>query len=356
MPGGPPVNTLDLKATLERRKAEMVTAYGEFENATTPTEQRAKRNRFDVADAGYKTAKAELDLLEAEASGGSEIRVKREPHTYEKHGQHSFLGDLYQARISGSRQAEERLQRHQQEMDVDGRGEGRALSSTDSEGGYLVAPLYLQNEFVTLARAGRPTANAVRGLSLPAHTDSINIPRMATGTATEGQKDNAEVKETAATFGLLNAPVRTISGQQDFSRQLFDRSLPAIESVVLGDLAADYATKVDVGVLSGDGEAPNVKGIFSVEGINEVTYTDAEPSVPKLIPRWPTESSRSTPAVTCRLRRSSCIRVGGPGFSRHWIPPTARSLSRHRTRRGMRWPWSKRSARKVSWVSFRVCP
>jgi len=262
-----------------------------FEAATA--EHRAAKQRLEGAEAVEEARKAapiepvEDDQPASEERGAPspKVRVGDEPHTYEKHGRHSFLGDMYAARITGNRKAEERLHRHQHEMDVDGRGEERALSSTDSEGGYLVAPLYLQNEFVTLARAGRPTANAVRSLPLPANTDSINIPKMESGTATEGQKDNEAVKSTDATFGTLEAPVRTVSGQQDMSRQVFDRSLPAVEDLILADLAADYATKVDVDVLSGSGTAPHVKGILTVSGTNVVTYTDSEPTLAKLYPK-----------------------------------------------------------------------
>jgi hypothetical protein len=50
--------------------------------------------------------------------------------------------------------------------------------------------------------------------------------------------------------------------------------------VLLGDLAADYAIKLDTFVISNN--ATNKLGLLSVSGINAVTYTDASPTVGEL--------------------------------------------------------------------------
>jgi hypothetical protein len=67
------------------------------------------------------------------------------------------------------------------------------LNSTDATGGYLVAPLWLNEEFVTLARAGRVAADVLGPRALPPNTDSINLPRMSTGTTVTTIADNATV-------------------------------------------------------------------------------------------------------------------------------------------------------------------
>jgi hypothetical protein len=53
---------------------------------------------------------------------------------------------------------------------------------TDGQGGYFVPPIYLIDEFIPALRAGRTAANLCRQMDLPAGTDSINIPKIATGT------------------------------------------------------------------------------------------------------------------------------------------------------------------------------
>jgi HK97 family phage major capsid protein len=259
----------------ERALARMNTAHAAIEAAEPGADVDAHQRAFDAADQEHRLATAELQLADA---GGS-VRVNSESLTYRKDSpDHSWFRDVFRSKELHDPKATARLQRHAQEMEV----EGRDLSSTDGVGGEFVAPLWLQEEFVTLARAGRPFANVVRKLPLPQGTDSVNIPRLATGTATAAQNDNAAVQETDATTDSIQAPVRTVAGQQDVSRQLLDRSVPGVDQVLLGDLAADYATKLDVQTLTGSGSAPNARGILNVSGIIAVTYTDASPTVPEL--------------------------------------------------------------------------
>ena len=72
---------------------------------------------------------------------------------------------------------------------------------------------------------------------LPAGTDSINIPRLLTGTATGVQTaDNAPVAEQDLTDAFINAPVHTIAGQQDLAIQLIDQSPIAFDEVVFREI------------------------------------------------------------------------------------------------------------------------
>lgn len=139
------------------------------------------------------------------------------------------------------------------------------------------------SQFIELARAGRAYANLANSQPLPPGTDSINIPKVATGTATAVQNgDNTAVQETDLTDTFINAPVRTIAGQQDVAIQLLDQSPVSFDQVIFRDLVADYATKVDLQVISGSGSAGQVTGVRGTSGITTVTYTDASPTVAKL--------------------------------------------------------------------------
>src|SRR5204862_5933717 len=114
----------------------------------------------------------------------------------------------------------------------------------------------------------------------PGGTDSINIPKVATGTATAVQTaDNGAVAETDMTDTFINAPVRTIAGQQDVAIQLLDQSPVSFDEVIFRDLVADYATKVDLQVISGSGSAGQVPGVRGTAGSTTVTYTSAAPTV-----------------------------------------------------------------------------
>lgn len=206
------------------------------------------------------------------------VRVTKEPLTYERSNGNSVFRDL--AKRGEDPKAAERLERHMTEMRV----KKRALSSTDAAGGYLVAPLYLQDEFVNFARAGRATADALGSRPLPPNTDSINIPTMDGGTTVAAQADNASVSNTDATFNTVAADVKTVAGYEDVSQQLVDRGVPGVDSVIFADLAKAYNVALDVAVLNSS--TSNNKGLLQVSGINAVTYTDASPTVPEAYPKF----------------------------------------------------------------------
>ena len=215
--------------------------------------------------------------------GAKHIRVSREPLTYELHAedgsisQRSFFKDMLLAR-EGNPAASERLARHMQEMTV----ENRALSGAAGQGGDMVPPVYLTDDFVKLARAGRITADACTSLELPPNTESINIPALETGTAVATQKNLGAVESKDAKTKTINLPVITIAGNQDLARQTFERMLPGYDVVLFGDLVADYATKLDAQVLNGSGAAPNAKGILKATGTEVVTFTSGAPKISEL--------------------------------------------------------------------------
>src|SRR5204863_5524003 len=113
-----------------------------------------------------------------------------------------------------------------------------------------VAPLWLQDEFVTFARAAGAVVNALGPRPLPPNTDSINLPRMSTGTAVATQADNNAVQETDAAFDTISADVKTIAGLQDVSRQVVDRAVPGVDEVIFSDLAKAYVVKLDTDVIN----------------------------------------------------------------------------------------------------------
>jgi HK97 family phage major capsid protein len=133
--------------------------------------EEVQRQRSEVKP---QDADGDTDKPAARAKGSS-----NEPLTYRQGGSFQFFRDLHQAN-KGDAEAQQRLQRHAAEMRV----ELRDISSTATAGGEFIPPLYLQNQWIELLRAGRPTADAVQSFPLPANTMSINLPRLATGAAT----------------------------------------------------------------------------------------------------------------------------------------------------------------------------
>lgn len=278
----PDADLAKLKATFEEAEERYNTAR---KNYTIAEERKARaRAQFELAE---RASEAEKQLNQPVKSPN--ITGVKEPLTYRRRGEHSFFTDVLKRDLHHDPAAAERLSRHQREMANERRvnnGEQYDLSSTDSAGGYLVAPLYLQNEFITLARAGRVTADVLGARPLPENTDSINLPRMATGTAVASQAGDADggaVTETDATFDTIAGAVKTVAGMQDVSQQLVDRSVPGIDDVIFADLAKAYAVDLDTKVLN-SGTANN-KGLLQASGLNAVTFTSGTPTVAELYPK-----------------------------------------------------------------------
>jgi HK97 family phage major capsid protein len=229
----------------------------------------------------------------ADENGAKPQKIEvNEPLTYERGGPNRFVRDLIDAK-GGNLDAMQRLQRHASEMRV----ELRDLTTVAGAGGEFVAPKYLQERWIELLRAGRPTADAVTSLPLVPGTNSVTLPRLATGAATAIQTaDNAAVQETDPTTNSVTATLKTIAGQVDLSRQLFEFSDPSFDEVIFRDLARDYATKLDIQVLSGSGAAGQALGIRNVAGINAVTYTDATPTPGEAWPKLTDAIQRITSA------------------------------------------------------------
>lgn len=120
-------------------------------------------------------------------------------------------------------------------------------------------------------------------MPLPAGTDTINIPKVATGTTVAVQTDGGSVSSTDMTDAVVTATVQTVAGQQDTSMQLVDFSNPGIERIIWDDLARAYDTKIDTLVLNG--AVTNAKGLLQVTGTNSRSFTTGAPTVPLLYPK-----------------------------------------------------------------------
>jgi HK97 family phage major capsid protein len=257
--------------------AEFRVLSGEIEKIQTQMldfDKRIKENneeieRSGVLDSGTQQVRKATSLLQ-------DIR---EPAIYSKDNRSdSYLLDICRIgmNMDYTGRARERLMRHATDVETSAEyrkaaTEARALSRVDGAGGYAVPPLWMMNEYIELARPGRPLANAVTTQPLPPGTDSINIPKLLTGTKTAAQTaDNTAVEEQDLTDTSVTAPVKTISGQQTLAIQLLDQSPIDFDQVVFRDLVADYAAQVDSQVIAGTGTNGQVLGILNTSGIQTV--------------------------------------------------------------------------------------
>jgi HK97 family phage major capsid protein len=252
-------------------------------------------------------------------TGAAGIQVTREPQVYGAHSGHSYFLDLCRAQLNrgdgdgGVSAARDRQRRHQEELHVElpkrearraadadrslerrlsgadleggsrierrmARRERRALerfyamgvptyekriiSRTDGQGGYEVPPLWLVDEYIPYLRAGRTFADLWHNFPLPSGTDSINIPRFVTGTATGTQPgDGAPVPGRDAQDNFVQARVMTVAGQEDAALQLLDQSPLNYDEIIFQDLSADYNMQVSAQLMLGSG-FPQLNGLY----------------------------------------------------------------------------------------------
>ena len=215
----------------------------------------------------------------AEAVDATEARVaiKSEPMTYRKGGQHSYFKDLALSQAPGvwDGEARARLTRHAEEASLELRTN---MSRTDGQGGEFVPPLWLMNQYIGLARAGRVTADLASKFELPAGTDSINLPKISGGSTVTATTDNSVASNTDMTTSTVTAPVNTYAGQQVFSLALLEQSPINFDQVVFADLIAAHAQALGAAVIAGAGSGGAHEGILTNTAVNSVTYTATTPT------------------------------------------------------------------------------
>lgn len=262
----------DLNETEAAAFAELRAALIALDDEMGPLEARLAE--LEAEDARRDAVAKRAQELGALPSGPAHI--KNEARTYSKQSSHSFFGDAYAAEFRGDYEARERIQRHSQEERIESRAVGTGAFAA------LTIPQFLVDEFAPLARAGRPAANAVRSVELPADGMTLSVSRITTGSATAVQAtENSAVQNTDLDDTKLDVSVITVAGQQVVSRQALERSTN-VDQVVMGDLVSDYAVKLDAQVLNGTGSGGQALGLLQTAGINAVTYTDASPTVGEL--------------------------------------------------------------------------
>jgi HK97 family phage major capsid protein len=260
---------------------------------TAKTEARAltdvESGAFDAAETEIRELDARVKELDEQVradDAASEmqkryaaVKVVSEPEIYRSGvGGRSYFRDLHMARNKGDRDAVDRLARNDRGRAAD--PEFRAISTTNGAGGEFVPPLWLESQFVKLARPGRITANLTPSHPLPPGTDSINVPKVNTGTAVAVQTtQNSAVQVTDLTTTSISSGISTIAGGQTISLQLIEQSPLNVDDLVLGDLAAAYAQSLNLQVLSGSGTAGQQTGILTLAGTNAVAFTSASPTL-----------------------------------------------------------------------------
>lgn len=284
---------MSLKETLEARRDAMIAerqtmiderkAFGEGKPEEFTEEREA---RFDELTASIKDLDGKIGTLDERVAdlGADEarearaasvrktasVKVGNEPNpVYRKADTRgpSYFRDLADS-TRGDQAAIRRLSESQE----------RAVTTAAGSAGEFAPPLWLVDEFIELARAGRVTADLMNKQPLPAGVSSVNLPRISTGTAVGiTQTQATTITNVNMTSTSVSSNITTISGGQTVSIEMLRQSGVPIDAIVLGDLAAAYASQLDVQVLSGSGANGQLAGL--VTSGTTVAYTTTTPVV-----------------------------------------------------------------------------
>lgn len=210
--------------------------------------------------------------------------VRSEPRTYAVRGQRildnegnktverSYFRDLWLSERHHDTAANTRLARYEKEL----ASEARAVNTTVGTGGSFIPPMYLEDDAILYARAGRVFANELTLQDLPGGTDSINIPKITGGTGVAVQAtQNTAVTETDITDTFVTAPVITLAGDQTISVQALEQSPISFDEILFADLQLALNQQVDVQVIGGSGSGGNVTGVTNTSGVGSITSATA---------------------------------------------------------------------------------
>lgn len=206
------------------------------------------------------------------------VEVISEPLTYRRDADVSYFRDRMRADLESDQFAQERLERHACEMEIERRANPSSNTST------FAPPLWLVEDAASAPRPHRVLADAVQHFTLPDGAHSVNVPRLVTGTTAQPQQDGTPVTDTDLTDAAVSSTVMTIVGLADVSQQLVDNGGPHVDQVIYADLTSAYDAQLELQMLNGTGVGQNLLGLLNqIPASNQVVFTSGSPTGPTLM-------------------------------------------------------------------------
>ena len=239
-----------------------------------------------------------LKSIEEARSAIRSLEVVREPHTYERGGEHSYFQDLI-AGFDGDNAANNRLERHAREVKDELERRDRAAfmrapedveyrtnpNRTSGFGGSFAPPLWLIDAFATAPRAKRVLGALIPNFDLPQGVQSVNLPRLTTGNVEQPVADLGADPSKDATDASVSCTVVTVSGHGDVAMQALEQSGGAgLDYAFLKDLGEAYDEKLEQQLIAGAGNAnaqlPGLLGL--IPSAQQISYQDASPTATEM--------------------------------------------------------------------------
>lgn len=254
-----------LVGTAEREKRDFTNVESKRFDALV-SEARQLDERLERIEGGANARHAAARVHALYSTGASVT----EPDLYGRGSQHSYILDTARSQM-GDSESRHRLEVWQRER--------RDVTPFGTSGSDFAFPEYLVDDFIAYARPGRVIADVIRNEVLPPGRDTLIVPSITGGSTVEPfTTEGGAVSNTLMTQSAVSSPVVTVAGQQIIAQQMFDLSPANIDRIVMQDLAADYAKKLEEQILTGSGSGGNVLGLVTATNTNTVTYTTSSPT------------------------------------------------------------------------------
>jgi len=163
-------------------------------------------------------------------------------------------------------------------------GGRRDLSAgTATDGAELVGTNLLAGSYIEVLRNAMVTAQA--GITiLPGLVGNVDIPRQTSGAASTWiSAEDGDATEGEAQFDQVSLAPRDLACYTEVTRRLLQQSTPAIEGLVMRDLAIAQALGIDKAVLYGSAASGQPRGIALQTGINTKDLAAAAPTYAEII-------------------------------------------------------------------------
>jgi HK97 family phage major capsid protein len=275
----------EVKAILEGTEdkpgltAQLEVLTAEREAAMRDAEMKAMQSKLTTLDKAFadlresaKLPDAELRVLTQDALDGKSVDTDPDD-PYAPGSGYTIFNDIRLAN-KGHQDARDRLTHGFEGVQFEGKGlnaEGKAMTEgTANQGGYLVRP-QVERQIVI----AREFDNVLRGLcsSLNVTSNAIQLDQIGlTTTAGWVNELGTKPETTGMTLGTISANVFTAAGLATISNQLLADSNPAVDSLVVADLAKRLVALEETAFLNGSGTGQPF-GILQTAGVTATTLT-----------------------------------------------------------------------------------
>jgi HK97 family phage major capsid protein len=160
----------------------------------------------------------------------------------------------------------------------------RDLSAgTATDGAELVASNLLAGSYIEALRYNMVTMKL--GITmLPGLVGNVEIPRQTSGAAaTWVSAEDGDSTEGEAQFDQVTLAPKDLACHTEVTRRLLQQSTPAIEGIVMRDLAIAQALGIDLAVMYGSAASGQPRGIKNQTGVNTKDLTAAAPTYAEII-------------------------------------------------------------------------